>query len=86
MEKRTETYFASLNVWSSMAHYVGKTLNIRPNTILDDWGCAELLVAFGTYANEETGSAYNEWQYIYGAKKGKQPPCPKKIVVEFING
>ena len=41
-----------------MAHYVGKTLNIRPNEILDTWGVPELIVAFGQYANEVAAQNY----------------------------
>ena len=69
-----------------MAHSVGRILNIRPNDILDNWGCAELLVAFGQYKNEDAYNSYEQWQYSYGNKKGKTPPKPKKYVVEFING
>ena len=62
-----------------MAHYVGKTLHIRPNEILDTWGCAELLVAYGEYANEVSQENYEIWKS--GDKKGKRPD---KYHVEFF--
>lgn len=69
-----------------MSHYVAKVLGMRPNDILDTWGCAELLVAYGQYANEEAYSAAEQWEYSYGTKKGKTPAKPKRYAVEFING
>ena len=62
-----------------MAHYVGKTLHIRPSEILDTWGCAELLVAYGEYANEVSQENYAIWKS--GDKKGKRP---EKFHVEFF--
>lgn len=67
-----------------MAHYVAKTLHIRPNEILDNWGCAELLVAYGEYMNEQALENYNSWNSVYGPNKGKTPPKPKKYIVEFV--
>ena len=34
-----------------MAYMVAKTLGMRPLTILTEWSCEELLVAFAYYAN-----------------------------------
>lgn len=62
-----------------MAHYVGKTLHIRPSEILDTWGCAELIVAYGEYANEVSQESYEIWKA--GDKKGKRPD---KFHVEFF--
>lgn len=45
-----------------MAHFVGKTLCIRPNDILDTWGVPELVVAYGHYANEITSQNYEQWK------------------------
>lgn len=61
-----------------MAHYVGKVLHIRPSEILDTWGCAELLVAYGEYSNEASQEAYEVWKS--GDKKGERPD---KYHVEF---
>lgn len=44
-------YDASLDIWQSMAYSVAKELNMRPMTILTEWSCEELLVAYGVYAN-----------------------------------
>lgn len=65
-----------------MAHYVGKLLHIRPNTILDEWGVAELLIAFGEYANEAADKNYKEWAAIDPQhRKGKTPP---RYIVQFM--
>ena len=65
-----------------MAHYVGKLLHIRPNTILDEWGVAELLVAFGEYANEAADKNFKEWTAIDPQhRKGKAPP---RYIVQFM--
>ena len=85
-EEKVDSYFANFHIWTSMAHYVAKILGLRPNEILDNWGCAELLVAFGEYLNESALEAYESWQSMYGSKKGKTPPKPRKYIVEFING
>lgn len=69
-----------------MAHSVARTLNLRPNDILDNWGCAELMVAFGQYANEDAYKNWLEWDTIYGSRKDVKPPRPKKYVVEFVDG
>ena len=61
-----------------MAHYVGKVLHIRPSEILDNWGCAELIVAYGQYSNESSSEAYDIWKN--GDHKSKRPD---KYHVEF---
>lgn len=61
-----------------MAHYVAKVLHIRPNEILDTWGCAELLVAYGEYSNEQSLEAYEVWKS--GGHNGERP---NKYHVEF---
>lgn len=65
-------------LYTSMAHYVGKVLHLRPSEILDTWGCAELLVAYGEYSNEASLEAYEIWKS--GDKKGERP---EKYHVEF---
>ena len=54
-----------------MAHYVAKILGQRPNDILDHWGVPELLVAFGTYKNEESYQNFLEWKALDNATKRK---------------
>lgn len=66
-----------------MAHYVGKLLHIRPSEILDTWGVAELLVAFGQYANEAANESYESWKAYNMPSKDKKAP-PKRYVVRFI--
>ena len=64
-----------------MAHFVGKTLHIRPNEILDTWCVPELLVAFGQYANEITLQNYETWKAQSPKYRGEKP---RKRVVQFI--
>ena len=54
VEEASDDYFEKFDLYVSMAHFVGKTLHIRPNDILDTWGVPELVVAYGHYANEIT--------------------------------
>ena len=68
-------------MYSYMAHYVGKTLHIRPNEILDNWGVAELLVAYGQYANELIYSNYERWRAIDPKYRGEKP---RKRAVWFM--
>lgn len=41
-----------------MAYFVGKELHIRPYTIMTEWTCEELLVAYGHYANQHAAENY----------------------------
>lgn len=86
--ERTESYFARFTIWVHMAHCVAKTLHLRPSEILDNWGCAELMVAFGQYQNEEAYKNWLSWDHIYGSGKSRKgpPERPKKYIVEFIDG
>lgn len=79
--EQEENYLAKLEIYNSMAHYVGKVLHIRPSVILDTWGCAELLVAYGEYANEQTQKIYEEWKTLNAKHRGKQPA---QYQVKFI--
>lgn len=56
-----------------MAHYVGEKLNIRPSEILDTWGVAELLVAFGQFANEVADQNYQQWKSMDSKYRGEKP-------------
>lgn len=67
-----------------MAHFVAKELNQRPNDILDHWGTAELIVAFGHYANERSNRSYEEWKSLDREARGKIAK-PNKYVVYFDN-
>lgn len=42
-----------------MAYYVAKALHLRPYTILTEWTCEELLVAYGVYANQQSKESYD---------------------------
>ena len=63
-----------------MAHFVGKVLHIRPNDIVDNWGVAELLVAYGEYANEMSEQNYEEWRHLDAKDRGEKP---EKYIVKF---
>lgn len=67
-----------------MAHYVAKVLHIRPSDILDKWGVAELIVAFGQYANEKSNQSYEEWKQLDAQTRAKTM-MPSKYVVYFEN-
>lgn len=67
-----------------MAHYVAKVLHIRPSDILDHWGVAELIVAFGQYANEKSSQSYEEWKQLDTQTRAKTM-MPSKYVVYFEN-
>ncbi len=54
-----------------MAYYVGKKLHIRPYEILSKWGVCELIVAYGTYANEDQRKAYDSINEYNKTAKGK---------------
>ena len=66
-----------------MAHYVSKVLHIRPSEILDTWGVAELIVAYGQYMNETAMENYRSWEAMTSKHTGPPPP-PKKYAVRFI--
>lgn len=63
-----------------MAHFVGKTLHIRPSEILDNWGVAELIVAYGEYANEISEQNYEDWRHMDAKDRGEKP---ERYVVKF---
>lgn len=69
-----------------MAHFVAKELKMRPNDILDEWGCAELLVAYGHYANEIADKNYREYQSYPPEVRAKYHKPPHRYFVEFIDG
>lgn len=70
-----------MNMYTYMAHYVAKTLNIRPNEILDSWGVPELIVAFGQFANQVANENYEMWKNRPIEHRGEKP---RKRVVWFI--
>ena len=65
-----------------MAHFVGKTLHIRPNDILDNWGVPELVVAYGHYTNEISTRNFEDWKSIDRKERAKIEK-PDKYNVEF---
>lgn len=75
-----DEFFAEFNLYSQMAHYVGKVLHIRPNEILDTWGVPELIVAYGEYANEVSQQNYEDWRHMDAKSRGIKP---EKYIVKF---
>ena len=67
-----------------MAHYVAKVLHQRPNDVLDKWGVAELIVAFGEYANEEAEKNYQDWKNLSTEARAKVEK-PNRYAVRFFN-
>lgn len=67
-----------------MAHFVAHELHLRPNDVLDTWGVAELIVAFGQYANEKSSKNYEEWKQLDAQTRAKTM-MPSKYVVYFEN-
>lgn len=67
-----------------MAHYVAKVLHQRPSDILDNWGTAELIVAFGQYANEQSNQSYEDWKSLDKETRAKTMQ-PSKYIVYFEN-
>ncbi|WP_430622076.1 hypothetical protein [Enterococcus sp. DIV0800] len=66
-----------------MAHHVARILKQRPNDILDHWGVAELLVAYGQYSNEDTYSNFLDWQRLEPDVK-KTIEQPEEYSVYFL--
>lgn len=70
-------------MYTAMAHFVGKTLHMRPNEILDTWGVAELIVAYGEYMNEISAKNHAEWEALDPkSRKGQEP---EKVYVHFFS-
>lgn len=67
-----------------MAHYVARILHQRPSEILDTWGTAELIVAFGQYANEKSSQNYEDWKHLDSEQRAKTMQ-PSKYIVYFEN-
>lgn len=82
-EEKAE-YFAKFNIYTSMAHFVGKTLHIRPSEIMETWGVSELIVAYGQYMNEISYQNNIDWHSIYDEVKIR-PQCPREYSVRFIS-
>ena len=71
-----------MNFYVTIAHYVAKVLRIRPSEILDTWGVAELIVAYGQYANEEYHRHFMEWKAQN--QKNYKPTQPPEYAVKFF--
>lgn len=71
---------AKFDIYASMAYFVAKTLNIRPNEILDTWGVPELIVTYGQYANEMARRNYEEWKQLDPKTKAKHGEPPRYAV------
>lgn len=81
LKDETTEFLAKLDVYSKMAHFVGRQLHIRPMEILKDWSVPELIVAYGEYANEIAQKNLAEWKAIGDYKT----PRPKGYQVMFIS-
>lgn len=79
IEEERDSIYADFNMYTSMAHFVGKVLHIRPNEILDTWNVAELLVAYGEYGNQLADRNFEMWKS--GDRKTASPP---RYIVKFI--
>lgn len=79
---KADEFFAEFNLYSQMAHYVGKVLHIRPNEILDTWGVPELIVAYGEYANEVSQQNYEDWKHMDAKNRGEKP---EEYAVKFYS-
>ena len=73
-----------MNLYTMMAHFVGKTLHIRPLEILTEWSVPELLVAYGYYANEITSRNLEDWKSLDPATRNKIQR-PKEYQVKFYS-
>lgn len=76
-----EEFLAKLDVYTRMAHFVGKELNIRPAEIMKTWSVPELIVAYGEYANEIAQQNLAEWKAMGDYKT----PRPNGYQVMFIS-
>lgn len=65
-----------------MAYFVAKVLKMRPSEILDYWGTAELIVAYGEYANEIAMENYERWKSLDAEQRAKVER-PEKYAVYF---
>ena len=72
-----------MSLYTAMAHFVGKTLHIRPNEILDTWGTPELVVAFGYYADEISLQNYEQYKSLDAQERAKMGDV-QKYKVKFI--
>lgn len=52
-----------------MAYSVAKELSLRPMTILTEWSCEELLVAYGVYANQHSKEGFDAMSKVERRKK-----------------
>lgn len=70
-------------MYASMAHYVAKVLHIRPKEILDEWNVPELIVTYGSYANEQAQKNFAEWDAM-DTKQKLKVERPSQYAVKFI--
>lgn len=83
-KERAKTYFADLNPYTHMAHYVAKVLSQTPNSILDAWCVPALIVAYGYYANEESYRNFLDWKGL-GEKERSKIKRPEEYRVHFYS-
>lgn len=75
----------NFDIWHQMAYSVAKELHLRPSDVLMNWGCEELLVAFGFYMNQHASESYQEYKSLDASTKAKVNPKPKEYVVKFVD-
>lgn len=84
--KELKTFNADFDDYSAMAHYLGKKLMMRPLEILQTWSVPELIVAYGTYQNEDQLKAYHEIEnHNKNAKASDRVPRINKYAVKFYS-
>jgi len=81
-KSQDKEFEAKLDMYGSMAHYLSGKLHIRPTEILDSWSVPELLVAYGTFANEDAQKNFSEWKSLEPKQRTKITR-PKEYVVYF---
>lgn len=84
-KKTLVSYEAKLDMWSNMAYFVARELHMRPYTILTEWSCEELLVAYGEYANIHSAEAYESRMVFFRKNEKPRKPSPdEKWAVIFL--
>lgn len=77
------TFNPDLDMFPSMAQYLGEKLHIRPADILDTWSIPELIVTYGTIANEESKENFARWKELDPKTRVKYPR-PEEYRVYFM--
>lgn len=76
-------YYAKMNIYNTMAHYVGGKLSINPHEIMRTWSGPQLIVTFGHFANLDAFQEYEMYKSL-SPEQRKGAKKPKKYAVEFM--